>query len=202
MSEAATSTEGQGLRSTQSTGDSGKADLARLQAEGQALREMVGQLTQQVSGLATALQGVKPLKAEDVTAAAAAAVKSALAEVEGKRATGDQRKAFIAEKLKGVPPAYAMALGEDPAKWDAEAAAITTRAKTELEAAGYKPADIGGKSTGGAAASTTPDFSKLNGQQLLEEGLKRSRPSGIAPSSAAAGAAATTGSTTTAAATN
>lgn len=120
----------------------------------------------------------KAIGPEDV----AKAVQDAVAAQTTAQAATDAKKAFIAEKLKGVPAAYHGKLGDDPAKWAAEEQAIRAELKSDLAAMGVTAPDLDGGAAAAEAATpaATVDTSKLTGQQLMEIGLKTSKPVGPA----------------------
>lgn len=85
-----------------------------------------------------------------------------------------QREAFIGSKLKNFPAAYQAKLGNDPAKWDAEATEIENAFKADAQKFGWKIPNVGGDNPGGTAVtSVRPDMSKLSPTQLIEAGLKQ-----------------------------
>jgi hypothetical protein len=97
------------------------------------------------------------------------------------------KRAFVAEKLKDLPAAYQAKLGDEPKDWAAQEQAIREEFRKDFAAAGGKaPAVDGGAGTAGAAKpGATIDLSKLSGQQLIEVGLKDSKPVGAAAGAAA-----------------
>lgn len=123
----------------------------------------------------------KPLTAEDVAGIVAKAIDGYKAEQAkaAEAASADEKtkgvlKAYVAEKMKDVPPAYQALM---PATGDADALAkaekdVRERMKTELGAAGVKTPDLGVTNTAGAkppAAGGTGDAEKT-GFDLVKEG--------------------------------
>ena len=72
-----------------------------------------------------------------------------------------KRDAFVAEKLKGVPPKY-HTLSDDEMKWAEEEKAIRQQFADDLKAAGIKVADLGGPA-GGAPVEGEGQPANLNG---------------------------------------
>jgi hypothetical protein len=113
--------------------------------------------------------GAAPLTLEQVqkqiSDGIAAALKTQAAEVQSSQA----RNAFIAEKLKGVPAAYAAKLGNDPAKWAEQEQAIRGELKADLASIGATVKDVSGGNPGGATASAGTDAEKIT--QFKAQGL-------------------------------
>ena len=135
--------------------------------------------------------GQAPPPAQQAAAAAAAAgapgltmkqITDELDRRDQQRRASDQRAAFVAEKLKDLPPAYASQLGGDPAQWAAEEQRIRSTYRDDLKRAGAVVPDVGGPGAdaGPAATAVAPgggiDLSKLSGTQQIELALRTSKP--------------------------
>jgi len=102
-------------------------------------------------------------------------VKGLLDERDKKASDSAGRTAFIARTLGKLPTAYQGQLGQDPAKWDAEAKSIQSQFETDAKAMGVKlenlgtPAGDGGKTP----AAEKPDLSKIPAFELLHMGVER-----------------------------
>lgn len=171
----ATAAEGQALRKATAAGSTASAD-STIATQLQQLQGNITKLTELVASQQKTIEQYKSVDPEQIKKAAADAAKSVLSDQQTRQAIEQKRRDFAAEKLKGLPAVYGSRLGDDPAKWEAEAQAIAEQAKTELAAAGLKPADVGGRATGGTPPKSQVDVSKLSGTALITEGIKRSTP--------------------------
>lgn len=110
----------------------------------------------------------KPLTLDDLN--------TLLAQRDQRAQSSAQREAFIREKMKNVPEAYARQLGDDQAKWPAEEQAIRARFRADLAALGIKAADVGGGDAGGATsgdAARAGEAERISTrkQQLIASGM-------------------------------
>lgn len=121
-------------------------------------------------------QQAKSLTAEDVQRIVGESLKSFAASTQ----QAEGRKGFIAEKLKDLPAVYQNQLGNDPAKWAEQEQQIRTQYQADFKAAGGKVAEVDGAAgtSGAAKPNQTVDTSKLSAVQLMEMGLKESKPVG------------------------
>jgi ABC-type transporter Mla subunit MlaD len=90
----------------------------------------------------------KPLTAEEVAKQTADLIAKALGDRDKAQQSSQQRNAFVAEKLKGLPPAYADKLGNDPAKWADEEKTLRENFKADMEKLGLKVPAVGGNPGG------------------------------------------------------
>lgn len=145
------------------------------------LDAMVSPLKAKIAGLEA---GTK--KPDDAPAAPAAKPGSALTEDrllaildarEAKRSASqsvaDQKREFVATKLKDLPAFAAKSLGDDPANWPAEEQALRSDYRASLAAAGVKPANVGGKEPGGKPPAKAVDLTKMSPSEKFELGLKQ-----------------------------
>lgn len=136
-----------------------------------------------VAGLQHGQEELRKAAAHAITAADIdTAVHAAVTAQKTAQAAAEARKRFLAEKLKDVPAVYHGKLGDDPDKWAAEEQAIRAELKADLAAMGVTAPDLDGGAAAAEAATpaATVDTSKLTGQQLMEIGLKTSKPVGPA----------------------
>ena len=170
------------------SGGLGLGDEALKAIIAKAVAEAVGPLAATLAEVQKAQQAAqdaagKAIKAEDVSKV----VQEQIAAQNASNAAGEAKRAFVAEKLKDLPAAYQAKLGDEPKDWAAQEQAIREEFRKDFAAAGGKaPAVDGGAGTAGAAKpGATIDLSKLSGQQLIEVGLKDSKPVGAAAGAAA-----------------
>lgn len=184
------------------------SELALINELKTTVTSLAGQLAETAKNqkvLADTFAASKPLDGEALAKTVAENVDKALAT---RTAAGDvaaKRTAFIAEKLKTVPSFAHDKLGNDPAKWDDEAKAINEAWKAESARLGLKVPDVSGATTGGAAPTTTVDYSKMSADEKIALGLKKYPVTNqvvTAPATAAANATTTTTAATNTAATN
>lgn len=133
------------------------------------LNDQLQQLGQKVEQAATA---------ETVEQAVAEKLGAAQAEQQSDAA----RQKFVAENLADVPEVYLAELGDDPAQFEAHAKAIREQYKADLDKAGVKAPDVGGKPGGGKPADAV-DTSKLSPMEKIQMGVSqtsgdKSRPPG------------------------
>lgn len=84
----------------------------------------------------------------------------------------EERKGFVAAKLKDLPPAYQNQLGPDPSKWAAEEQAIRDQYKADFKIAGGTTPKVEGGNPGGSPPAAAVDVSKLSSRAKIEAGLK------------------------------
>lgn len=114
-------------------------------------------------------EGAKALTLEDVTKV----VTDALGKQQKDAQQVAARDQFVSTRLKNFPPAYQARLGNDPAKWEAEAATIADEFKADIGKFGGKLPDVGGDNPGGKSpAAAQPDLEKQSPTNLIAMGLK------------------------------
>lgn len=174
---------------------SGNADLSKLVSAAVALAiaplaeqlgalgKAHGDLAANQKVLADTLASSKPVGADEI----AKTVEAALEKRGQAQASGDRRKAFVAEQLKGIPDSYHAHLGDDETKWGEKAVEIRAKLKADLTAMGVKLPEVSGEPGPGAGATAkapavTTDLSKLTADQKIALGLKaRPVPGTVAP---------------------
>jgi hypothetical protein len=109
------------------------------------------------------------------------------------------RQGFIESKMNDLPSAYRQLLPDtdDAGQLAAAEQRIRTQYQADFKTAGGKVPDVGGGTPGGAPpAAGVVDVSKMSPTQLVEMGLKGSRPTGsVAPGTAPAGSSGQPGAT-------
>lgn len=147
------------------------------------LQTQLGELAANQKVLGDTLAASKPIGAEDV----AKTVSELLDKRGAAQASGERRKAFVAEQLKGIPDSYHSHLGDDESKWAEKAVEIRTKLKADLAGMGLKLPDVAGEAGPGSGATAkapavTTDLSKLTADQKIALGLKaRPVPGTVAP---------------------
>lgn len=123
----------------------------------------------------------KPLTREELLGDVKKLIAESLGQHQQTTQTQQLRERYLGEKLKDLPAAYRNQLGSDPAKWTAEEQAIRDAYKADFKIAGGTVADVGGSAgAGNSSAAKKPgegvDMSKMTPTQLMELGMKNSRP--------------------------
>lgn len=113
-----------------------------------------------------------------------------LADRKAQQTTGEQQQArqkFADTRLKNLPAAYRDRLGNDPTKWETEAAALAEAFKADMAALKITVPNVGGESSGGQSPQAVqPDLSKLSDQQLMAMGYNQSKAGEAAGATGAA----------------
>ncbi len=111
--------------------------------------QAVADATKPLADKLAAVEANKGISADDV----AKAVEAKLGESKASAEADAAKKAFIGDKLKGVPETYVSKLGNDPAKWAEEEQAIRTQLKSDLAAIGATVPNVSGGGDGAAPAA-------------------------------------------------
>jgi hypothetical protein len=109
----------------------------------------------------------KPLTLDDVSKL----LDNKLNAAQSSAQAAEQKKGFVADKLKDLPAAYQGQLGNDPSKWAAEEQAIRGQYKADFKTAGGTVPNVGGGDAKGAPPTQAVDTSKLKGRAALEAGI-------------------------------
>lgn len=96
------------------------------------------------------------------------------------------RQRFQAEKMAKLPQTYRDKLGNDPDKWEAEAAQIQAQLATDMKSLGVSIPDVAAPSAVGGAPAAQLDATKLNDKEFAQQFLPKvaGAPAGPVPSAA------------------